>query len=59
MCIGRVYFGYMFENRCLSGRQGGRISRIEKCKMMEAKVSVTCIMNSAAPLVCLACGMSE
>ena len=44
-----VYSGFVFENRCLSGRQARwRISRLEMWKITEVKMEVNCIMNFEA-----------
>lgn len=31
--VEKVHFGFVFRNRCLSGRPGGRISSIEMCRI--------------------------
>lgn len=49
MYVEMVYSGFVFENRCLSGRQARwRISRLEMWKITEVKMEVNCIMNFEA-----------
>lgn len=48
MYVEKVCPGFVFENRCLSGRQGGGLAGLRCEKIPEVKMEVNCVMNSEA-----------